>query len=85
MPDSTPVLTLYRRADCHLCDDAAALLGRLQLRWHAVDVDTDPELVRRYGDRVPVLTRGDQEITQAPISEVSLRSALTTAASDAPD
>jgi glutaredoxin len=54
-----PVVTLYTRAGCHLCEDAEAVLRELQpaaaFRLDLVDVDSDPELTRRYGVRVPVV------------------------------
>ena len=57
-------LTLLYREDCELCDQMLADLesmGRTlspQVRLPAievVDVDSDPELVRRHGLHVPVL------------------------------
>ena len=56
-------LTLYGRADCHLChemrravDDVVRETGRTgAVEVVEVDVDGDPELVRAYGDDVPVL------------------------------
>jgi hypothetical protein len=52
-------LVLYQRRGCHLCEDLERELRRIGGRWElsltAVDVDKDPELRARYGDRVPVL------------------------------
>jgi hypothetical protein len=54
-------LTLYGRADCHLCHEMRRVVDDvLQGRTDAVevvevDVDGDPALVRAYGDDVPVL------------------------------
>jgi hypothetical protein len=56
-------LTLYGRADCHLChemrrvvDDVVRDTGRTgAVEVVEVDVDGDPALVRAYGDDVPVL------------------------------
>ena len=56
-------LTLYGRADCHLChemrrvvDDVVRDTGRTgAVEVVEVDVDGDPGLVRAYGDDVPVL------------------------------
>jgi hypothetical protein len=57
-----PQLTLLVRAYCHLCDDMRAALAPLAERAHAtiveIDVDADPALEARYGDRVPVLLLG---------------------------
>lgn len=56
-------LTLYGRADCHLChemrrvvDDVVRETGKTgAVEVVEVDVDGDPALVRAYGDDVPVL------------------------------
>lgn len=59
-------LTLFGRTYCHLCDDMAAALAPIVARTHAsveiVDVDSDPALQARFGDRVPVLVAGDVEL-----------------------
>jgi hypothetical protein len=56
-------LTLLGRADCRLCDemlDAVRLLATQRgATVTVVDVDTDPDLERAFGDRVPVLFAGD--------------------------
>jgi hypothetical protein len=52
-------LTLMSRPGCHLCEEMRrevdALLAGEPHEWEVVDVDTDPELARRYGDSIPVL------------------------------
>ena len=50
-------LILYTRSDCHLCEQAAAMLERAGIGWRPVDIDADPELEERYGLRIPVLRR----------------------------
>jgi len=54
-----PLVTLYTRAGCHLCDDAKRVLadarGRASFDYEEIDIDRDPELVRRYNDEVPVI------------------------------
>ncbi|MEW5708984.1 MAG: glutaredoxin family protein [Pseudomonadota bacterium] len=59
-------LTLYSRAYCHLCEEMeralAALAPVLGFRVEVVDVDADPRLERRYGERVPVLAAGEREL-----------------------
>jgi hypothetical protein len=44
-----------------------------------IDVDADAALQARYGDVVPVLLLGDEEIVAAPITEQGLRGALASA------
>ena len=60
-----PRLVLYSRSCCHLCDQMLAAL-RLQLGADfpvaIVDVDGDPVLKARYGERVPLLANGDKEL-----------------------
>ncbi|HEY6450984.1 MAG TPA: glutaredoxin family protein [Steroidobacteraceae bacterium] len=53
-------LTLLTRAECGLCEEMLAELRALGARATLpplclVDVDSDPQLQRRYGLRVPVL------------------------------
>lgn len=55
----TSRVTLYTRVDCHLCDDAKAVLEEVRrerpFELTIVDVDTDPALVEAYGLEVPVI------------------------------
>ena len=53
-------LTLLTREGCGLCEEFATELETLRLRLalpplDALDVDSEPELLRRYGHRIPVL------------------------------
>lgn len=67
MAEAGPVeLTLYGRSWCHLCDDMISALRSLRaardFRVVVVDVDSDPALELRFGDKVPVLTHGEREL-----------------------
>jgi glutaredoxin len=54
--NSVSRVTLISRAGCHLCEDAEAVLDRiLPGDWTRLDVESDVELERDYGDRVPVV------------------------------
>jgi glutaredoxin len=59
-------VTLYTRVGCHLCEEAERVLREQRavtpFRLDLVDVDRDPELVRRYGVRVPVVAVDDVEL-----------------------
>jgi len=49
-------LILYQRDDCHLCDQALAVLAQARVpAFESVFLDEVPELEARYGRRVPVL------------------------------
>ena len=54
----TPRVTLYGKPGCHLCDDARAVVARvcaeLGEEYAEVDITTDPELARRFGEEIPV-------------------------------
>jgi len=54
-------LILYSQPDCHLCDEAESLLDACGLgeSYQKVDIETDLELLKRYGILVPVLLRAD--------------------------
>lgn len=58
-------IVIYTRDGCHLCDDAHRLLIARQSRFDfeltSVDVDADPELAARFGDRVPVVVVDGRE------------------------
>jgi len=75
-----PVLTVYERAGCHLCDDMVATLAewRAELGFEVerVDVDRVPELAARYGPKVPVLVHDSTEICHFFLDLDALRRAL---------
>ena len=77
---STPTLTLYSRPGCHLCDDARAALERVRARTtfslHEVDITTDDDLHRRYLERIPVVTLGDEELFEFFVDEAALENRL---------
>jgi hypothetical protein len=57
-------LILYYQLDCHLCDEAEVLMHAAGLddSYEKVDIETDLELLKRYGIYVPVLMRRDNEM-----------------------
>ena len=58
-------VVLYGKPGCHLCDDARAAVrsvaARRPFELEEVDVSIDPELHRRYGERIPVVTLDGEE------------------------
>ncbi len=73
-------LILYSRQDCHLChemeQDLARLIRRHPVSVRVVDVDTDPELRRRYGLRIPVLVAGEEEVCATRLDPDRVRALL---------
>ena len=62
-----PKLTVLSRGYCHLCHQMIAQLeglrGRHDFRVEVVDVDLDPVLEEKWGEKVPVLLDdGEREI-----------------------
>ncbi|MFN2557463.1 MAG: glutaredoxin family protein [Nitriliruptorales bacterium] len=72
------VVEVYTRVGCGLCERAERLVaseaGRAEIRY--VDVDTDPELQRRYNVRVPVVAVNGHEIAEALIPPGAIRRAV---------
>jgi hypothetical protein len=73
-------LTFLTRDRCMLCVDALPLVEkRARRRRHAllvIDVDSDPALRERYGDRVPVVLRDGAEVLAGAFTPREIRRAL---------
>ena len=54
-------VTLYTRQNCPLCDKAKATLLAAGITPREIDVDLDLDLMRRFGDDVPVIYIDDSE------------------------
>ncbi|MBE7518853.1 MAG: glutaredoxin family protein [Thermoflexaceae bacterium] len=82
-PAGLPVLTLYRRTGCSLCDQAelviAPLAARLGLRVERVDIEGDAALHKRYMFEIPVVAFGGRDLLAWPFSAAALEDALETA------
>ncbi|WP_028660324.1 glutaredoxin family protein [Nocardioides insulae] len=80
MSEPSARVTFYTRSGCHLCDEARAVLARvcdeLGERFDEVDIDTDPDLRRRFTDEVPVTFVDGRQHDFWRVSEARLRAAL---------
>ena len=66
-------MILLMREDCHLCDDAKALLHALAVTpVQLVDIDSSPELGARYGLRIPVLADAQGRELEWPFGQAEL-------------
>jgi hypothetical protein len=70
-------LALVTRPDCHLCDVAKEAMDRIAAAtgeaWTEIDVTSDIELEREYGDRVPVVLLDGKEHGYWRVEEDRLR------------
>ena len=81
-----PDLILYSRAGCHLCDEVRDLLHALldeRARdglWtptlHEIDIESDPDLERRYFTAIPVVELSGRQVELAT-SAAKLRRLLS--------
>ena len=75
----TLMATLYTKPGCHLCEAAVVELGRLRARHphtlELVDITSNEDLVRTYGERIPVLAIAGREY-DAPLPAAALERAL---------
>ncbi len=74
-------LTLFARTYCHLCEDMVRELepfaAELGFSLAQVDVDSDPALDARYGEKVPVLVDAEgREICHGFLDIEALRRRL---------
>ncbi len=81
-PQSESGWVLYYRENCHLCESMRVALTRVQdpaghpMRWSEVDIDRDPELIRRFDTLVPVLSYQGREVCHHFIDEPAIRAVL---------
>jgi hypothetical protein len=77
-------LTLYGRADCHLCHEMRRVVDEVlrdvelaaAVEVEEVDVDGDPALVRAYGSDVPVLCLDGERVFVHRVAARTLRARL---------
>lgn len=67
---------LYTRVGCHLCDVAKEALERVRteepFELTTIDVDTDPNLVEKYGMEVPVVVVEGRKAAKFRVDEGAL-------------
>jgi Glutaredoxin-like domain (DUF836) len=74
-------LTLLTRAECALCEDMQSELQALRARHvlpplRLLDVDSDRELQRRYGLKIPALLLDDAPVCSVRLDRAELLRAL---------
>lgn len=75
-----PRLVVYGRGYCHLCDEMIAALRALApaegFAVEVIDVDADPALDERFGERIPVLAGSGEEICHYRLDPAALNAYL---------
>ena len=73
-------VTLYGRPDCHLCDEARAILLRVRedapFDLDERDIEADDDLFRRYLERIPVVAIDGEEAFELFVDDAELRRRL---------
>jgi glutaredoxin len=77
----SPEVVVYTRARCGLCHRAEALVAREARRAEVrfVDVDTDDDLVSRFGVRVPVVVVDGVEVAELEVAPGQVRRSVRAA------
>ena len=80
-------LTFVGKPDCHLCDDARAVVAEVLVDFPGVTVDErsildDPALLDAYVEEIPVVLINDRVHTIWRVDAARLRAALDAATAD---
>ncbi|GAB2573944.1 glutaredoxin family protein [Streptomyces capparidis] len=77
---SDHTVTLIGKPDCHLCDQARAVVekvtGELGVPWEELDITKDEELHRKYWEQIPVTLVDGKQHDFWRVDERRLRRAL---------
>lgn len=77
-------ITVYSREACHLCEEALQTIRAViddvdqSVTITEVDVDEDPELQAKYGERVPYVVIDGRPAFKFRVDEAALRTHLAT-------
>jgi thiol-disulfide isomerase/thioredoxin len=78
-----PVVVMYGKPNCSLCDAAMGLLRDLQretpFEIESIDITADPDLFARYREAIPVICLEGVEIARGRVSQSAARSAISRA------
>jgi glutaredoxin len=76
-------VVLYRRPDCHLCDEAGEALAQLRaagarFELEEVDIDADEALLHRFLERIPVIEVDGEVVSELVPDRAALEASLDT-------
>ena len=76
MPDALVQIDIYSRPGCHLCDEAREVVERVRLRFpfllRVINIETDPEIEKRYGEKIPVVFINGNKAFKYHVDEAEL-------------
>ncbi|HCR18643.1 MAG TPA: glutaredoxin family protein [Candidatus Latescibacteria bacterium] len=80
MNNQRPVVTLFSKPDCHLCDIAKARIESAReseaFELEMINIAEDPKLIEKYGERIPVVLLNGEEVFVYRVSEKQLRNKI---------
>jgi hypothetical protein len=75
-------VTVYTKPECSLCGDVIAVLERVREKTpfvlEQVDISGNPQLRRRYGERIPVVAIDGMDVFDYVVDEPELERLLGT-------
>jgi|GEM_PF-733144 len=73
MPHEAINIRIYTKSDCPLCDEMSEIVrrskGNEEWQLEYVDIETDDELVRKYGQEIPVMFINGRKAFKARMTE----------------
>ncbi len=73
-------VTVYTQPGCHLCEQAARVLARLQAETpftlKEVNIQGNPALLAEYGEQIPVVLLNGEFLFEYAVDEDQLREKL---------
>ena len=80
---------IYSKRDCCLCDEAKAVLIKVQREipfdLHEIDVESRPELYETYKERIPLILINGRPAYKLRVDEAALRRRLAREHGRAPE
>ena len=76
---------IYSKPGCHLCEEAKAAIQAAgcdeEYALEEINIETDPELLRRYRFEIPVITINGVEVFKSRVSSEEFREVVRSAKS----
>jgi glutaredoxin len=84
--NGSAVVEIYSKPDCHLCDEAKAVLLKMQ-RHHGfqlreVNIADDEKLMAEYGERIPLVLVNGHLICKYFVDEMAVVKSLNATAAE---